>query len=68
MPRMICLVLRSVWKWLIQYEQGHICYFCEKLHFRDSGIDEISGSGSELKSPRDPGIAISSLKPSFESD
>ena len=27
MPSMLCPVLRSVWTWLIQYEQGHICYF-----------------------------------------
>ena len=44
------------------HEQGHICYFGEKLHFRDSGIDEISGSGSGLKFRRDPGIPIPGLQ------
>ena len=60
MPLMIFLVIRSAWKWLIQYEQGHIFYFFEKVHFRDSRIDDISGLGLELKSRRDTGVAISS--------
>ena len=61
MSRMICLVIRIIWTWLVRHEQGRICYFGKKLHFRDSGIGEISGLGSGLKSRRDPdpGIAIS---------
>ena len=47
---------------IVQHEQGQVCYFGEKLHFRDSGIDEISGSGSGLKSCRDPGIPIPGLQ------
>ena len=62
MARMICLVLRTVSAGLIQHEQGLMCYFGEKLYFRDSGIGEISGSGSGLKSRRDPGIPIPGLQ------
>ena len=60
---MICLVLRKLFECdSSSMSKAMIANFAEKLHFRDSGIDEISGPGSGLESRRDPGIPIPGLQ------